>query len=176
MSIKLLCKDVDIIWEAIEIDTSRCWNQFIAYYRLMSCDPPKRFSHDEIVARTEVNACDRLAQPPQPHNVFSSTEELLWKSVPEVVPTVDQCLPKSLKGLRWVDLLSQSSSQFIPNVFDGIQVWWKGRPIHDVDTGFRKILRVNNAVWGVALSCSNVNPGPCCCMNGSSSGDNTWSR
>ena len=52
----------------------------------MSCDLPKRFSHDEIVARTEVNnACDRLAQPPQPHNVFSSTEELLWKSVPEVV-------------------------------------------------------------------------------------------
>ena len=87
MTIKLLCKDVDIIWEAIKIDTSRCWNQFIAYYRLMSCDPPqKRFSHDEIVARTEVNnACDRLAQPPQPHNVFSSTEELLWKSVPEVV-------------------------------------------------------------------------------------------
>ena len=48
--------------------------------------PPKRVSQDEIVARSEVNStCDRLAKPPQPHNVFSSTEELLGKSVPEVV-------------------------------------------------------------------------------------------
>ena len=77
MAIKLLCKDVDIICEAIQIDTGRCGDQFIAYYRLMSCDPPKPFSHDEIVVRSEVNnACDRLAQPPQPQNVFSLTEEV----------------------------------------------------------------------------------------------------
>ena len=68
MTIKLLCKDVDV---DVGIDLLRIT-------ALCHVTPPKRFSHDDIVACTEVNnACDRLAQPPQPHNVFLSTEEVL---------------------------------------------------------------------------------------------------
>ena len=56
MPIKLLYKDVDILWEAIQIDTGRCEDQFIAYYRLMTCDlPPPPPPPPPRVARSEAN-------------------------------------------------------------------------------------------------------------------------
>jgi len=81
------------------------------------------------------------------HRLKKSSESPYRKSS----PLVDQCLRKSLKGLRWVDLLSQSSSQFIPNVFDGIQIWWTGRPIHDVDTGVSQEIARQDRCMGCSV-------------------------